>query len=89
MVQVDQIVALTDGATFFRGDLHIHSFGNSHDVRDRAMTPAAIVAKALSESLSIIAITDHNEISGVAEAIQAATRSPLAVIPGRTCKLSL
>jgi PHP domain len=82
MAQLDQIIALTDGASFYRGDLHIHSFGNSHDVKDQAMTPSAIVAKAIGESLSIIAITDHNEISGVSDALQSASGTGLTVIPG-------
>jgi ABC-type lipoprotein export system ATPase subunit len=46
------------------------------------MTPGAIVTKALAEGLSLIAITDHNEITGVAEAIQAANGGQLHVIPG-------
>ncbi|MHB8241770.1 MAG: TrlF family AAA-like ATPase [Solirubrobacteraceae bacterium] len=82
MSKLDQILALSDGASFFRGDLHIHSYGNSHDVSDQTMTPSAVVAKALAENLSLIAITDHNEISGVAEAIQAAAGTSLTVIPG-------
>src|SRR5260370_38429442 len=82
MAIINQITALTDGASFFRGDLHIHSWGHSHDVKDQAMTPAAFVAKALSEGLSLIAITDNNEISGVAEALLAATGTSTVVIPG-------
>jgi ABC-type Mn2+/Zn2+ transport system ATPase subunit len=82
MVKVDQVTALTDGASFFRGDLHIHSFGHSHDVKDQTMTPTAIVAKAISEGLSLISLTDHNEISGVPEALQAAAGTSLCVIPG-------
>jgi histidinol phosphatase-like PHP family hydrolase len=46
------------------------------------MTPTAIVKKALAEKLSLIAITDHNEMSGVPEAIEAAKGSPLLVVPG-------
>ena len=46
------------------------------------MTPAAIVSKALSENLSLIAITDHNEMSGVGEAIEAAKGGSLVVVPG-------
>jgi hypothetical protein len=39
------------GAQFFRADLHIHSFGGSHDVRDQKMTAQHIVATAMAESL--------------------------------------
>jgi hypothetical protein len=30
----EALAALSNGAKFFRGDLHIHSFGASHDVTD-------------------------------------------------------
>src|SRR5260370_42352915 len=46
------------------------------------MTPSAIVAKAAGDGLSMVAITDHNEISGVAEATTAAAGSSVTVIPG-------
>ena len=82
MVKVDQILALTDGAAFFRADLQVHSYGNSHDVTDAAMTPSAIVVKAAADGLSMVAITDHNEISGVAEATTAAAGASVVVYPG-------
>ena len=69
------------GATFFRADLHIHSHVGSHDVSDPSMTPEAIVAMAIKESLAIIAIADHNEISNVERALKASGGTPLVVIP--------
>ncbi|MGD0182553.1 MAG: TrlF family AAA-like ATPase [Terriglobales bacterium] len=78
----DDIAKLSAGARFFRADLHIHSFGGSHDVKDSSMTPAGIVATAIAERLSLIAVTDHNEITNVEETIKAAAgKSPL-VVPG-------
>ena len=65
-----------------RADLHIHSFGASHDVRDTTMTPTAIVATAIQEQLALISITDHNDITNVQAAINAAKGSALTVIPG-------
>jgi predicted metal-dependent phosphoesterase TrpH len=62
---LDAVLSLSHGARFFRADLHIHSFGASHDVRDQGMTPAAIIDTAISEGLGLIAITDHNEIANV------------------------
>jgi hypothetical protein len=46
----DEITALSDGAHFLRGDLHIHSFGRdgSYDVKDTGMTPQAIVDLAIN-----------------------------------------
>jgi predicted metal-dependent phosphoesterase TrpH len=55
----------------FPGDLHIHSFGASYDVTDAGATPEAIVAEAKNSSLSIIALTDHNEISNVGRGVEA------------------
>jgi histidinol phosphatase-like PHP family hydrolase len=78
----DAIAAQPAGARFFRADLHIHSFGASHDVTDQAMTPDAIVATAAAENIAVIAITDHNDISNVARAIQVAAAHPVLVIPG-------
>lgn len=78
----DEIVAVPAGARFMRADLHIHSYGGSHDVKDTAMTPEAIVDKAVAERLSTIAITDHNEITNVPRAVAAAARKNLHVLPG-------
>ncbi|HEX3747050.1 MAG TPA: PHP domain-containing protein [Bryobacteraceae bacterium] len=78
----DEIAMLPAGARFYRADLHIHSFGGSHDVGDPSMTPDEIVKTALNEGLHVIAITDHNEISNVDAGIKAAAGKSLMVIPG-------
>jgi energy-coupling factor transporter ATP-binding protein EcfA2 len=78
----DDIAKLPAGARFFRADLHIHSFGGSHDVSDSSMTPLAIVATAIAERLALIAVTDHNEVTNVEETIKAAAGKPLLVVPG-------
>jgi DNA repair ATPase RecN len=78
----DEIVGVPSGARFYRTDLHIHSFGASHDVKDSLMTPKGIVERALSDGLAIIAVTDHNEISNVEAALAASKGRPLLVIPG-------
>jgi energy-coupling factor transporter ATP-binding protein EcfA2/histidinol phosphatase-like PHP family hydrolase len=77
-----QILNQAIGAVFYRADLHIHSFGASHDVKDAAMTPAAIVSTAVQEKLALIAVTDHNEITNVEAAIVAAGGTSVCVIPG-------
>ena len=78
----EALASLSCGASFFRGDLHIHSFGASYDVKDTAATPAAIVDMAQREGLAIIAITDHNEISNVPTAVEAGRTAGILVIPG-------
>lgn len=72
---------LSNGSRFYRGDLHIHSFEASHDVKDEGMTAEAIVATALAENLHIIAVADHNEIDNVHAAVQAGNAQGVLVIP--------
>lgn len=48
-------------------DLHCHS-----NVSDGALTPAAVAARAKAGGVDIWALTDHDEIGGVAEAREAA-----------------
>lgn len=75
------VISLSSGAEFVRGDLHIHCKLGSHDVSDVRATPSAIVDRAIQEGLSIIAIADHNEIRGALEAVAAANGRPLLVVP--------
>ena len=85
MVQLKDIRALDNGARFHFVDLHIHSNGASHDVKDSSMTPEAIVDSATRQGLSVIAITDHNSNLNVQRAIShAQTNYPgqILVIPG-------
>ncbi|MFA9457355.1 PHP domain-containing protein [Halalkalibacter sp. AB-rgal2] len=60
-----------------RIDLHMHS---THS--DGAMTPREIVAEALRLGLSVISITDHDEISGYFEAKELATSCGLQLLSG-------
>lgn len=75
---------MTNGAKFLRADLHIHSFGEfgSFDVTDHTMTPEAIVDTAINKGLSIISITDHNEIQNSNTAITYSQGKGILVIPG-------
>jgi len=69
MTIADEIASLSAGARFHRADLHIHSYGGSHDVKDLTMTPKGIVETAVAEGLAIVAVTDHNEITNVEPAL--------------------
>lgn len=82
MTSITEVLAQPTGANFFRADLHIHSFGASHDGRDAGMTPVGIVSEAARAHLAIIAITDHNEIDNVEVAIRAAPALGIYVVPG-------
>lgn len=79
--KLSECKALPSGAHFFRGDLHIHSFEASHDVKDIAMTPQGIVDTALKEKLDVIAIADHNEIFNVRAAVAEGAKTGILVIP--------
>ena len=80
-MDLETLTSLSSGARFFRADLHIHSYGASHDVTDARATPESIVAAAASDGLSIIAIADHNEILNVRKAVAAGEAAGLLVVP--------
>ena len=60
-----------------RIDLHIHSHAS-----DGHLSPTAVVDAAAAGGLDVIALTDHDTVAGVAEAVEAARERPLRVIPG-------
>ncbi len=75
---------MSNGALFYKADLHIHSFGptGSFDVTDTSNTPHNIVDTAISKGLKVISITDHNEILNSLIAIDYANGKDILVIPG-------
>ena len=76
---------MTNGALFYKADLHIHSYGKdtgSFDVTDITNTPQAIVDIAIEKGLKIISITDHNQYLNSLFAAQYANGKDILVIPG-------
>ena len=57
-------------------DLHIHS-----NVSDGVLAPCAVVDAAAEAKLDAIAITDHDTVLGLAEALESARKYPVEVIP--------
>ncbi|MEE2787684.1 MAG: PHP domain-containing protein [Myxococcota bacterium] len=57
-------------------DLHMHSIKS-----DGEMSPKALVQRAVSRSLKAIAITDHDTVAGVEEALEAAAEHELDIVP--------
>lgn len=57
-------------------DLHVHS-----NASDGTLTPTEVVQLAIQKNLAAIALSDHDTVKGVEEAIQAAKGSDLEVIP--------
>jgi predicted metal-dependent phosphoesterase TrpH len=58
-------------------DLHIHTTAS-----DGSLTPAQVVAEAKRIDLGAIAVTDHDTVSGVEEALAAGRQYGLEVTPG-------
>lgn len=58
-------------------DLHCHS-----TVSDGVLTPAAVVERAHANGVDVLALTDHDETSGLAPACQRALELGLHFVPG-------
>ncbi|QAU35094.1 3',5'-nucleoside bisphosphate phosphatase [Janthinobacterium sp. 17J80-10] len=58
-------------------DLHCHS-----NVSDGTLAPAAVAARAKAQGVDVWALTDHDELDGIAEARDAATALGLHFVPG-------
>jgi len=58
-------------------DLHSHSV-----VSDGLLTPAELVAYAAGKGVRVLALTDHDDVAGLAEAEAAAVQHGLTLIPG-------
>lgn len=58
-------------------DLHVHSTAS-----DGTLTPGEVVRAASAAGLSAIALTDHDTVSGIAEAREAAAECGIELVPG-------
>lgn len=58
-------------------DLHVHS---NHS--DGTLSPAQLVSYAVEKGLTAFALTDHDTVSGIDEALLAAASLPVTVLPG-------
>ena len=58
-------------------DLHCHSH-----VSDGVLPPAVVVARAASHGVDVFALTDHDDVAGLAEAQTAADSLGMVFIPG-------
>jgi len=66
-----------------RYDLHAHS---THS--DGLLTPAALVRRAAARGVDVLALTDHDELSGLTEARAQADESGLRLVPGAELSVS-
>lgn len=58
-------------------DLHVHS-----DASDGTLTPSQLAALAAAKKLTAFALTDHDTVDGIAEAVAAAEGTGVEVVPG-------
>ncbi len=66
-----------------RHDLHCHSTWS-----DGLLAPAAIVARAATRGVDVLALTDHDETGGLAEARAAAIDAGITLIDGAELSVS-
>ena len=67
-----------------RFDLHVHTRAS-----DGVLTPAELLRLAAKVGLHGVAITDHDSVDGVAEAVAEGDRLGLEVIPGIELSLQI
>jgi len=60
-----------------RYDLHSHSLAS-----DGTLSPSELVARAAAAGVNVLALTDHDETGGVAEAERAAIKAGICLVPG-------
>lgn len=58
-------------------DLHVHS-----DKSDGTLSPSDLVSHAIKQGVTAFALTDHDTVDGIDEAVQAARGTSVTVIPG-------
>ncbi|MFN7571192.1 MAG: 3',5'-nucleoside bisphosphate phosphatase [Betaproteobacteria bacterium] len=68
---------MSDPLHDLNADLHAHS-----TVSDGTLAPAALVRRAAARGVELFALTDHDEVGGLAEAQAAACEVGLALWPG-------
>ena len=60
-----------------RVDLHAHTSAS-----DGALSPSALVNHAHDLGLRVLAVTDHDSVAGIPEALHAAAGTALILVPG-------
>ena len=61
----------------YRADLHLHT-----NYSDGVLSPSKLIDLAKKKDLSVISITDHDNVNGIDEAIEYGNSVGVQVIPG-------
>lgn len=69
---IDEIVSIEP-----RADLHVHTTAS-----DGAFTPTQVVEAASEAGLAAVAVTDHDTVAGIDEALAASEKFGVEVVPG-------
>jgi hypothetical protein len=73
----DGKAGLLSSRPMLNADLHCHS-----TVSDGVLAPAAVVARAAAQGVELLALTDHDDLSGLGEAAAAAAGAGVGFVPG-------
>lgn len=73
---------MTTWARFWAVDFHVHTPGSADAKDENFGTPQDIVDAAIAANLDAIVITDHNTVSWCKAVADAASDTPLVVLPG-------
>lgn len=68
------------GAEFVRVDLHVHTLSDEAGATQRPLSE--FIAAAVAADIRILAVTDHNRVDKVRDALEAAEGTDLLVLPG-------
>lgn len=66
-----------DDSSYWPVDLHAHSTAS-----DGSLTPSGLVDLATERGIEVLALTDHDTVRGIAEALQRATEPGITLVPG-------
>jgi hypothetical protein len=80
---LNEILSLSNGARYYKADLHVHTPEDPerYERRDE-VSPADIVEGAKAAEVEIIAVTDHNQFTSVDEVVKASETRGVIVFPG-------
>ena len=77
---MEEINRGTQGARYYKADLHVHTPG-SHDY-EADLSPTELIDAFIEEGLELVAVTDH-DCAGIYEELrEAAEERPIKILPG-------